>query len=122
MAGNAVAGGGRIRDTVVEPWPLVSGTTGDVLVVAAGRVGVEGAPEKKACRGRMRCGPPSPAPDRWRHRARTGPRPGGGPARIGVGISPAYSVSAAVVEVECDAETGQVRVEAVWLAHDIGRA
>ncbi|MGH2405877.1 MAG: molybdopterin cofactor-binding domain-containing protein, partial [bacterium] len=40
----------------------------------------------------------------------------------GVGPSPAYSYSAAVVEVDCDPETGAVVVEKVWIAHDVGRA
>jgi CO/xanthine dehydrogenase Mo-binding subunit len=40
----------------------------------------------------------------------------------GVGPSPAYSYSAAVVEVDCDRRTGEVRVPEVWIAHDIGRA
>ncbi|TMF30596.1 MAG: aldehyde oxidase [Chloroflexi bacterium] len=40
----------------------------------------------------------------------------------GVGPSPAYSFSAAVVEVDCDVSTGEVRVPEVWIAHDIGRA
>jgi 4-hydroxybenzoyl-CoA reductase subunit alpha len=40
----------------------------------------------------------------------------------GVGPSPAYSYSAAVVEVSVDEATGAVKVEKVWIAHDIGRA
>jgi 4-hydroxybenzoyl-CoA reductase subunit alpha len=40
----------------------------------------------------------------------------------GVGPSPAYSFSAAVVEVRVDRGTGDVRVDRVWIAHDIGRA
>jgi 4-hydroxybenzoyl-CoA reductase alpha subunit len=40
----------------------------------------------------------------------------------GVGPSPAYSTSAAVIEVEVDEGTGWVRVERVWIAHDVGRA
>ncbi|TMF90296.1 MAG: aldehyde oxidase [Chloroflexi bacterium] len=40
----------------------------------------------------------------------------------GVGPSPAYSYSAAVVEVDCDLKTGEVKVPEVWIAHDIGRA
>jgi CO/xanthine dehydrogenase Mo-binding subunit len=40
----------------------------------------------------------------------------------GVGPSPAYSFSAAVVEVEVDPETGWLRVPKIWVAHDIGRA
>ena len=40
----------------------------------------------------------------------------------GVGPSPAYSYTAAVVEVEVDESTGWVSVPRVWVAHDIGRA
>jgi 4-hydroxybenzoyl-CoA reductase alpha subunit len=52
----------------------------------------------------------------------TPPRIAGPYKGSGVGPSPAYSYSAAVVEVECDERTGEVRVPEVWLAHDIGRA
>src|SRR5262245_39638146 len=47
------------------------------------------------------------------------------PARFkggGVGPSPTYSYTAAVVEVEVDPETGWIAVPGVWIAHDIGRA
>ncbi len=40
----------------------------------------------------------------------------------GVGPSPTYSYTAAVVEVEVDPETGWTTVPRVWIAHDIGRA
>ena len=40
----------------------------------------------------------------------------------GVGPSPTYSYSAAVIEVEVDQETGIIEVEKVWVAHDIGRS
>jgi 4-hydroxybenzoyl-CoA reductase subunit alpha len=40
----------------------------------------------------------------------------------GVGPSPAYSYTACVVQVDCDPGTGQVTVERVWVAHDVGRA
>jgi 4-hydroxybenzoyl-CoA reductase subunit alpha len=40
----------------------------------------------------------------------------------GVGPSPTYSYTAAVVEVEVDPGTGWVHVPRVWIAHDIGRA
>jgi 4-hydroxybenzoyl-CoA reductase alpha subunit len=47
----------------------------------------------------------------------------GGDYRGGtIGASPAYSFTAHVAEVECDPETGFVRVEKVWVAHDCGRA
>jgi 4-hydroxybenzoyl-CoA reductase alpha subunit len=40
----------------------------------------------------------------------------------GVGPSPAYSYSAAIAEVTVDSETGETRVDEVWIAHDIGKA
>lgn len=40
----------------------------------------------------------------------------------GVGPSPTYSYSAAVVEVAVNAVTGWVHARKVWIAHDIGRA
>lgn len=40
----------------------------------------------------------------------------------GVGPSPTYSYSAAVVEVEVNPATGWVTVPKIWIAHDIGRA
>jgi CO/xanthine dehydrogenase Mo-binding subunit len=51
----------------------------------------------------------------------TPPRSPGRYRGAGVGPSPAYSYSAAVVEVAVDRETGIVRVPKVWLAHDVGR-
>jgi CO/xanthine dehydrogenase Mo-binding subunit len=52
----------------------------------------------------------------------TPPRLAGPYKGSGVGPSPAYSFSAAVIEVDVDAKTGEVRVPEVWVAHDIGRA
>ncbi len=47
----------------------------------------------------------------------------GGDYRGGtIGASPAYSTTAHVAEVMVDPETGIVRVERVWAAHDCGRA
>ena len=40
----------------------------------------------------------------------------------GVGPSPTYSYTAAVVEVTVDPDTGWITVPRVWIAHDIGRA
>jgi 4-hydroxybenzoyl-CoA reductase subunit alpha len=40
----------------------------------------------------------------------------------GVGPSPTYSYTAAVIEVEVDGSTGWIDVPRVWIAHDIGRA
>jgi 4-hydroxybenzoyl-CoA reductase subunit alpha len=39
-----------------------------------------------------------------------------------IGASPAYSFTAQVAEVEVDPETGFVRVDRIWIAHDCGRA
>ncbi|HUF12449.1 MAG TPA: xanthine dehydrogenase family protein molybdopterin-binding subunit [Longimicrobiales bacterium] len=39
-----------------------------------------------------------------------------------IGASPAYSFTAHVAEVEVEPETGIVRVEKIWVAHDCGRA
>ena len=49
------------------------------------------------------------------------PRSPGKYRGAGVGPSPAYSYSAAVIEVAVDPDTGEVRVEHVWIAHDVGR-
>ncbi|MBK7643735.1 MAG: molybdopterin-dependent oxidoreductase [Planctomycetes bacterium] len=47
----------------------------------------------------------------------------GGDYRGGtIGASPAYSFTAHVAEVEVDEQTGRIRVERVWIAHDCGRA
>jgi 4-hydroxybenzoyl-CoA reductase subunit alpha len=40
----------------------------------------------------------------------------------GVGPSPTYSYTAAIVEVDVDPSTGWIHVPRVWIAHDIGRA
>ncbi len=40
----------------------------------------------------------------------------------GVGPTPAYSYSACVVELAVDRETGEIRIERIWIAHDGGTA
>ncbi len=52
----------------------------------------------------------------------TPPRAPGRYRGSGVGPSPTYSYTAAVIEVEVDPETGIWRPLEVWIAHDIGRA
>jgi 4-hydroxybenzoyl-CoA reductase subunit alpha len=50
------------------------------------------------------------------------PPPSAGRYRgAGVGPSPAYSYSAAVVEVAVDRETGIYTVPKIWIAHDVGK-
>jgi len=39
-----------------------------------------------------------------------------------IGASPAYSFTAHVAEVEVDVDTGMVKVEKIWVAHDCGKA
>jgi 4-hydroxybenzoyl-CoA reductase subunit alpha len=50
------------------------------------------------------------------------PRAPGRYRGAGVGPSPTYSYTAAVIEVQVDAETGLLDVERVWIAHDVGKA
>ncbi len=40
----------------------------------------------------------------------------------GVGPTPSYSYSASIVELRCDPETAEIKVEKIWIAHDCGRA
>jgi 4-hydroxybenzoyl-CoA reductase subunit alpha len=40
----------------------------------------------------------------------------------GVGPTPAYSYSACAVELEVDPETGEIRIDRIWIAHDGGTA
>lgn len=49
------------------------------------------------------------------------PRSPGKYRGAGVGPSPAYSYSACVIEVDVDPDTGETRVEHVWMAHDVGQ-
>jgi 4-hydroxybenzoyl-CoA reductase subunit alpha len=63
---------------------------------------------------------------RWGTLATVGsytPPPSAGRYRgAGVGPSPAYSYTAAVVELEASEDTGIVDVKKVWIAHDVGQA
>ena len=52
----------------------------------------------------------------------TPPQLGGDFKGAGVGISPAYSFTAAVAEVAVDPVTYDLKVEKLWVAHDCGRA
>ena len=50
------------------------------------------------------------------------PNLGGSHKGAGVGPSPAYSYSAAVVDLDVDPRSGEIHLNKVWLAHDIGRS
>jgi 4-hydroxybenzoyl-CoA reductase subunit alpha len=57
------------------------------------------------------------------HGTYTPPSDLGGSFRgAGVGPSPAYSYSAAVVDLDVDPRSGEIQLNKVWLAHDIGRS
>jgi len=123
MAGNAAKQAAeRIRDRVVAATAEDLGLSADIVVAAGGRVGAGNGEEKTlpwadAVRAAIVRSGPLTASGSYRAPDLAGPYRGSG-----VGISPAYSYSVAVVEVDCDQETGEVRVAKVWLAHDIGRA
>lgn len=50
------------------------------------------------------------------------PRLGGNYRGSVIGTSPAYSYTACVAEVAVDRDTGEVKVDQMWVAHDCGRA
>jgi 4-hydroxybenzoyl-CoA reductase subunit alpha len=50
------------------------------------------------------------------------PKLGGAFKGSGAGLAPSYSYQAFVSEVKVDPETGQVRVQKIWAAHDCGKA
>jgi len=50
------------------------------------------------------------------------PKLGGDFKGAGAGLSPSYSFGAVIAEVKVDTSTGQVIVENIWGAHDVGKA
>ena len=40
----------------------------------------------------------------------------------GVGPTPAYTFTTSVVELQCDPDTGEIKIDKIWIAHDCGRA
>ncbi len=123
MAGNAAKEAAEgIRERVTSAVADSLGLPDDAVDARGGRVGVADDDEKslpwaEAVRAAIAADGPLTAAGSYRAPDLAGPYKG-----AGVGISPAYSYSVAVVEVSCDAATGQVDVDKVWLAHDIGRA
>ena len=123
MAGNAAkAAAGKVRDRLFEVAARALQCDSDDLIARDHRImrrnrPVEGldfaqAVQLAEAQGGVVTGTGSYTPPKL-----AGPYKG-----AGVGPSPAYSYSAAVVEVDCDPRTGEVRVPEVWIAHDIGRA
>lgn len=123
MAGNAaLEAATRIRVRVLQAVADKLEVDPDDLVAAAGHITVLGDPDSgltwpEAVRLAIAATGPLVESGSYRAPELAGPYRG-----AGVGISPAYSYSACVVQLECDADTGMVSVERVWLAHDIGTA
>ncbi|HDL41626.1 MAG TPA: aldehyde oxidase, partial [Actinobacteria bacterium] len=123
MAGNAaVTAGAKIRSRVVQAVADELGVDPAQVVTKGGRVGVSGDLDRCVTWAeavRLAIAATGPLVESGGY---TAPKLAGTFRGAGVGISPAYSYSACVVEVDCAADTGLVKVERVWLAHDIGRA
>ncbi len=123
MAGNAALDAAvKIRNRVLDAVADKLEADPSDLELAAGRVGVKGDPANslewaEAVVLATTAGGPLIESGSYTPPKLAGPYKG-----AGVGISPAYSYSACVVELVCDPDTGLVDVEEVWLAHDIGRA
>ena len=122
MTGNAaLEAAGKARDLIAATVADELGAEPGNLVFEDDRVFAPGEPERgldfpEAVRRAetrhgtlVTTGSYSPPPPPGRHKG------------AGVGPSPAYSYSAAVAEVEVELDTGLVRVDKIWIAHDAGR-
>ncbi len=123
MAGNAaLEAATKVRDRIVDAVADKLEALPEDLVLSNGQVSVRGVPESGVAwpdAVRLAIAAKGPLAESGSYRAPdlAGPHKG-----AGVGISPAYSYSACVAEVTCDAETGIVTIDKIWLAHDIGKA
>jgi 4-hydroxybenzoyl-CoA reductase subunit alpha len=123
MMGNAaVEAATRARDLLAEAVSAKLGVARDHLVFAGRRVFDPAAPE----RGVTFREAVALAETRFGTIGTTGSyTPPKSAARFkggGVGPSPTYSYTAAIVEVAVDADTGWIDVPRVWIAHDVGCA
>jgi 4-hydroxybenzoyl-CoA reductase subunit alpha len=123
MMGNAaIQAAERARELVAEGVSAKLGIPKGRLVFADGRVFDSEDPDKGTSFREAVC----MAEARFGTLGTTGSyTPPKSPAKYkggGVGPSPTYSYTAAVVEVDVDPETGWVTVPRVWIAHDIGCA
>jgi 4-hydroxybenzoyl-CoA reductase alpha subunit len=123
MAGNAaIAAARKLRAQLFEVVAAALHVPAERLVAAAGRIFCPAAPEtgmpfaEAAQRAEARFGTLSASG------SYTPPALSGKFKGQGVGPSPAYSYTAAVVELTVDADTGWITVDKVWIAHDIGKA
>ena len=123
MCGNAaIQAAERLRAMLVGAVAAKLGVPEEDLVARGRRIGLPDDPDKsvtfaeavvlaESIHGVLAV-PGSYAPPKRAGRYRGG----------GVGPSPCYSYSACVVELYVDPETGEIRIDDVWIAHDIGRA
>jgi 4-hydroxybenzoyl-CoA reductase subunit alpha len=123
MAGNAVLQAAeRARDLLAEALADKLAVPRERLVFAGGRVFDRADPGRGVPFAEAVC----LAEARFGTIATVGSyTPPKSPARFkggGVGPSPTYSYSAAVIEVAVDEGLGTVEVAKIWLAHDLGRA
>jgi 4-hydroxybenzoyl-CoA reductase subunit alpha len=117
MAGNAALSAARkMRAILVGVVAEQMGCSPSQVEVCDGKIG-ELAFEDAAVLAQERFGVLST------HGTYTPPSDLGGKFRgAGVGPSPAYSYSAAVVDLDVDPGSGEIHLNKVWLAHDIGRS
>ncbi len=123
MAGNAaLEAATKVRTRLVEAVAAKLEAAVEDLEVANGRVGVLGDPESGVSWTEAVVLATAATGPLVESGSYTAPKLAGPYKGAGVGISPAYSYSACVVELEVDADTGMVDVDRVWIAHDIGKA
>ncbi len=116
MAGNAALDAARkMRGMLVDAVAAKMGAGAETVTVGGGRIG-DFSFEEASVLAEARFGTLTSAG------SYTPPKIAGPFKGSGVGPSPAYSYSAAVVDLDADPRTGIVHVNKVWIAHDVGRA
>jgi 4-hydroxybenzoyl-CoA reductase subunit alpha len=116
MAGNAAVEAARkMRALIVEAAAAKMGCDPAGVELGGGRVG-DFSFEEASVLAEARFGTLTSAG------SYTPPKIAGPYKGSGVGPSPAYSYSACVIDLDADARTGLVKINKVWIAHDVGRA
>ncbi|MGH7772727.1 MAG: xanthine dehydrogenase family protein molybdopterin-binding subunit [Candidatus Binatia bacterium] len=123
MTGNAaVQACGKLKQMLLEVASEVLEVPADDLEFADGRVRSMSLPERGIAFVECVC----KAEAKFGTLGATGSyRPPRHPANYkgsGVGPTPAYSYTTSIVELHCDSETGEIKIDKVWIAHDCGRA
>ena len=123
MTGNAtIEACGKLKKTLLEVASEVLEVPTDDLEFADGRVRSQSLPERGI--SFVECVQKTEA--KFGTLGATGSyRPPKHPANYkgsGCGPTPAFTFSTAIVELHCDPETGEIKIDKVWIAHDCGRA